>query len=854
MKQLQNASIAVNPFKYTPRPRPSYLNTQTSPLIQLQRIHGNQGLQRLIHAKTRIGRQNDTYEQEADRVADHVMGESDGNPLEMRFERNGIAHARHTDSRVILQRSPEGPDPPETQSGCLPPDNVGNFCQPYHSRVKARQIRECLLRSYIPLLSDVFSSEVGSLWRSYLNRRHGASLSPQLFSSPSSRIVQGFVASRTIHQRQRELLERIKQSLRTSCPQLPANQYIEFSVNQFLSPEDLEYPINFSEALEIPGHIAGGVGSSNAGPDSRRVQGSVFLYRSVDDSGRTTGIRIETNFNFVVRDAIDFCPGQPGGETEQVLTIPLSRLEATGLFLQDEPFAYDVPFEVRFPGTSIAEDLDFPHIRACYPNAVPPSVFTQSPEVVPEPEEPEDRFLVGLIRRKATEHSMPATTLPTFPSNASTADLNTLRGTGRPMDRSTRKFMESRLGWDFRHVRIHNDSRAAFLARSVKSRAFTIGHNVIFGKNQYDPGTYQGKRLLAHELAHVMQQSKGQSSEIQRFSIDASCSSSEQFEAEQWGGMMCQNNTMIENGTVLTLNFADLPNRCSDDHYTVHSSELLDRSAKHLISTISSSSRPERCAREQEFQRGILDILNSTTIRCDNNRMGNTTAGILSNTVNVGHGEINSSAVSDVNYLAAKILHEVLHIWEGRLGSLQHTGIVTPCTAACFPESGQFGVDTNPDHCVMPPLARPSGLSLGLLGEATRGGGAGLVLSYRRELFSALEGHLSGHAGVNVTYEYLFSDEARRRYGDSLLRLTPSVGISVRPGVLDRTGLVFNFDVGPTIEYGFQENVRGGIDFNLGAGLEFDFLYFGAGLGTIVPLSDDSETILNFMMTAQVSF
>jgi hypothetical protein len=854
MKQLQNASIVVNPFKHTPKPRTTYLKTKISPLIQLQRIHGNQGLRRLINAKTRFVRQNNVYEQEADRVADHVMGKSDVNPLETPFEKNGIAPALHTDNRVILQRSPEGSDPLETQSGCLRPDNIGNFCQPYGSRAEARQIRECLLRSYIPLLSNVFGSEVGSLWRSYLNRRHGASLRPQLFSSPSSRIVQGFVASRTIHQRQRELLERIKQSLRASCPQLPANQYIEFSVNRFLSPEDLEYPINFSGAVEIPGHIAGGVGSSDAGPDSRRVQGSVFFYRSADDSGRTTGIRIETNFNFVVRDAIDFCLGQPGGEMEQMLTIPLSRLEATGLFLQDEPFAYDVPFEVRFSGTSIAEDLDFPNIRACYPDSASPSVLIPSPEAVPEPEEPKDRFLGGLIRRKASEHSIPVTTLPTFQSNILTADLNTLRGAGRPMDRSTRKFMESRLGWDFRHVRIHNDSHAAFLARSVNARAFTIGHNVIFGKNQYDPGTYKGKRLLAHELAHVVQQSKGRSLEIQRYAIDATCSSSEQFEAEQWGGMMCQNNTMIENGTVLTLNFADLPNRCPNDNYTVHSSELLDRATRHLIGTISSSSRPERCLREQEFQRGILDILSSTSIRCDNNRKGNTTAGIWSNTVNIGHGEINSSAVSDVNYLAAKILHEVLHIWEGRFGSLQHTGIVTPCTAACFPESRQFGVDTNPDHCVMPPLARSSGLSLGLHGEATRGGGSGLVLLYRRQFLNALEGHLSGHAGLNVTYEYLFSDEARRRYGDCLLRLTPLVGISFRPGVLDRTGLVFNFDVGPTFEYGFQENVKGGVEFNLGAGLEFDFLYFGAGLGAIVPLSDDSETILNFMMTTRISF
>jgi hypothetical protein len=70
--------------------------------------------------------------------------------------------------------------------------------------------------------------------------------------------------------------------------------------------------------------------------------------------------------------------------------------------------------------------------------------------------------------------------------------------------------MERRFGEDFRAVRIHADERADQLARSVGARAFTVGNDVVFARGEYEPGT-GGNRLLAHELAHVVQQ-RGQTS------------------------------------------------------------------------------------------------------------------------------------------------------------------------------------------------------------------------------------------------------------------------------------------------------------------------------------------------------
>lgn len=69
---------------------------------------------------------------------------------------------------------------------------------------------------------------------------------------------------------------------------------------------------------------------------------------------------------------------------------------------------------------------------------------------------------------------------------------------------------------DFSDVRLHTDSRAAESARAVNARAYTLGRNVVFGKDEYQPNSSEGRRLLAHELAHVLQQSDGGGAQVQR--------------------------------------------------------------------------------------------------------------------------------------------------------------------------------------------------------------------------------------------------------------------------------------------------------------------------------------------------
>ena len=77
---------------------------------------------------------------------------------------------------------------------------------------------------------------------------------------------------------------------------------------------------------------------------------------------------------------------------------------------------------------------------------------------------------------------------------------------GDRLDSQTRDWMESRFGESFDEVRIHTGSRAAQMADTQQARAFTVGGDIVFGEGQFAPQTTEGKRLLAHELAHVVQQ------------------------------------------------------------------------------------------------------------------------------------------------------------------------------------------------------------------------------------------------------------------------------------------------------------------------------------------------------------
>ena len=115
-------------------------------------------------------------------------------------------------------------------------------------------------------------------------------------------------------------------------------------------------------------------------------------------------------------------------------------------------------------------------------------------------------------------------------------DIHSIKGSGQPLPKSERAFFEPRFGRDFSQVRVHNDNRAGLISRSINARAFTLGRDVVFGAGQYSPGAPAGRKLLAHELTHVVQQNEAFTKDSNIF-----------FKAEQSSPDRCVGKKLLAN-------------------------------------------------------------------------------------------------------------------------------------------------------------------------------------------------------------------------------------------------------------------------------------------------------------------
>lgn len=135
---------------------------------------------------------------------------------------------------------------------------------------------------------------------------------------------------------------------------------------------------------------------------------------------------------------------------------------------------------------------------------------------VSSPDDPRERAADALADRVLRMDEPPARGRPRPLPASSVGPLppevdRTVRQPGEPLDAATRSFMEPRFGFDFSHVRIHTDAAAARSAAAVDARAYAVGSHVVFAASEYTPGSRATRALLAHELAHVAQESPASS-------------------------------------------------------------------------------------------------------------------------------------------------------------------------------------------------------------------------------------------------------------------------------------------------------------------------------------------------------
>ncbi|WP_259070972.1 eCIS core domain-containing protein [Mucilaginibacter sp. X4EP1] len=113
--------------------------------------------------------------------------------------------------------------------------------------------------------------------------------------------------------------------------------------------------------------------------------------------------------------------------------------------------------------------------------------------------EEEDKFV---HRKENSQSETDSTGLDSY--------VSSLGSSGQSLPASSRQFFEPKFGHDFSNVKIHTDSVAAKSAQSISALAYTSGNNIVFNSGQYSPDSDSGKRLMAHELTHVVQQGRGQ--------------------------------------------------------------------------------------------------------------------------------------------------------------------------------------------------------------------------------------------------------------------------------------------------------------------------------------------------------
>ena len=124
-----------------------------------------------------------------------------------------------------------------------------------------------------------------------------------------------------------------------------------------------------------------------------------------------------------------------------------------------------------------------------------------------EDKKEEEKKVMKKEDKKEEEKKVMKKAVGVTPATPAANYINSMNSKGNPLPAKDNHFFSSKMGYDFSGVKIHTGTEAADSAKDVNAKAYTIGNDIVFNEGQFNTGSTEGKKLMAHELAHVMQQS-----------------------------------------------------------------------------------------------------------------------------------------------------------------------------------------------------------------------------------------------------------------------------------------------------------------------------------------------------------
>ncbi|MDO8356373.1 MAG: DUF4157 domain-containing protein [Nitrospirota bacterium] len=233
----------------------------------------------------------------------------------------------------------EAPDTDEAPEPGYNECDDSTYCTPYPDLKTAQLVKEVVKDNLKTYVFKFLTGEAEELWEAYMSRKPGDDMTPREFRSPDSTLAEKFGDDGLTQDHQESILQNIVANAKKQAIDVYEDKPAFYRVEHLADASLLSTPLEFDDVIGSPNTAltAGGAG----GNDRRAVSGMIAIEPSVkNDITNEQNYRITTQLSLWVKDTIDFCPGKCGAWLEQkTLTVPLSRLEATGL-------VFDVPFEV----------------------------------------------------------------------------------------------------------------------------------------------------------------------------------------------------------------------------------------------------------------------------------------------------------------------------------------------------------------------------------------------------------------------------------------------------------------------------------------------------------------------------